>query len=852
MCASFALFAAAIALCACSGVDDAAAQKANKPIESDYACFSGIYPHLAFWNNEGECGTGALVVWNGKLWALTYGPHCVTYSSDRLYEIDEKLNSTIRSESVGGTHANRLIHPESNQLFIGCYAIDSGGNVRTIPREAMPGRLTGAARSPWSPEKSVLITSMEEALYEVDVDTLEVKTLIRDGNLKPLPEKLSPDGKPVKQPKLSKLHGYHGKGTSSGYGKVFYSNNGVKDKRVLYDPAIPSGALAEYSRGDADWTPIRIMQFTEIATPDGIFGNLKPDSNPIWAVGFDAKSLVLMVNEGGRWTSFRLPKASHSYDGSHGWNTEWPRIRPIGTPSYLMTMHGAFWDFPPKFGARSAGGLRMASNYLKVVGDFCEWQGKLVLGCDDSAKKEFLNKRELKSEVSAAGQSNSNLVFLEKSDIRSFGPNIGRGSVFLREDAKAGTKSEPMFVGGFSKKIMAVKCDAPKIELRLDFHDSRIDETAFSKKVEIDKSDPSKNFLDLDKLTAGRKFEWVSVTPLSDAKNLTVHFNLSDADARPAKASSKFDGLALREVSEDSARENSLSNAALMLPLGGNSRKVGIVAYGLGEDGKPLSLGTYTFDWKARLSKAELSPDNLKLVQSSSFEPKSISVAKDGVLIVEDGRRFKLPINGNPEKLAEKNPFGPARVAREVATERDLLNCGGIFYELPAKNAMGVSRIRPIASHNLDIFDFCSYRGLMLASGTNLAALENKNPNIVVSDDGKFAIWAGSIDDLWKLGKCVGRGSLWHEEPVADGQYSDPFLLCGFDKKTLFVDSDADISLSLEIDIDGTGIWTPYKTVEAKAGKPLKISLDENCQGYWIRARAGGGAQKLTASLLYE
>ena len=219
---------------------------------------------------------------------------------------------------------------------------------------------------------------------------------------------------------------------------------------------------------------------------------------------------------------------------------------------------------------------------------------------------------------------------------------------------------------------------------------------------------------------------------------------------------------------------------------------------------------------------------------------------------MEDGRRFKLPINGNPEKLAAKNPFGPARVAREVATERDLLNCGGIFYELPAKNAMGVSRIRPIASHNLDIFDFCSYRGLMLASGTNLAALENKNPNIVVSDDGKFAIWAGSIDDLWKLGKCVGRGSLWHEEPVADGQYSDPFLLCGFDKKTLFVDSDADISLSLEIDIDGTGIWTPYKTVEAKAGKPLKISLDENCQGYWIRARAGGGAQKLTASLLYE
>ncbi len=25
--------------------------------------FSGIYPHLAYYNNEGECGTGAVVPW---------------------------------------------------------------------------------------------------------------------------------------------------------------------------------------------------------------------------------------------------------------------------------------------------------------------------------------------------------------------------------------------------------------------------------------------------------------------------------------------------------------------------------------------------------------------------------------------------------------------------------------------------------------------------------------------------------------------------------------------------------------------------------------------------------------------
>ncbi|HRQ87632.1 MAG TPA: hypothetical protein PLA50_02470, partial [Bacteroidia bacterium] len=49
--------------------------------------WSGIYPHLAFFNDEGECGTGAVVPWAGRLWAITYAPHKPTGSSDKLYEI---------------------------------------------------------------------------------------------------------------------------------------------------------------------------------------------------------------------------------------------------------------------------------------------------------------------------------------------------------------------------------------------------------------------------------------------------------------------------------------------------------------------------------------------------------------------------------------------------------------------------------------------------------------------------------------------------------------------------------------------------------------------------------------------
>ena len=38
-------------------------QRETPPIKSDKLCISGVYPHLAWWNNEGECGTGAVVPW---------------------------------------------------------------------------------------------------------------------------------------------------------------------------------------------------------------------------------------------------------------------------------------------------------------------------------------------------------------------------------------------------------------------------------------------------------------------------------------------------------------------------------------------------------------------------------------------------------------------------------------------------------------------------------------------------------------------------------------------------------------------------------------------------------------------
>ena len=426
---------------------DVSAQE--QPVKES-VCIAGVFPHLTMHNDEKECGTGALVPWAGSLWAVTYAPHEPYGSSDKLYQFTPDLNQFVRPESIGGTPANRMIHRESEQLFIGPYAISAVGNVRAIPYRRMPGRITGNARHLTDPAGKIYFATMEEGLYSVDVKTLDVEEHIQDGNR----------GKAVGNGVLSKLHGYHGKGLYSGQGHVIYSNNGMNSKAAKADPTTPSGALAQWF-GTGDWNLVRKNQFTEVTGPGGIYGSKNPATDPIWAMGWDERSLLLALLEDGEWTYYRLPKGSHSYDGAHGWNTEWPRIREIGEEDFLATMHGTFWRFPPSFSKSNSAGIAPRSNYLKVIGDFCQWNDRIVFGCDDSAKAEFLNTRAFKAKHAAPKQSNSNLWFVKPSQLDGFGPLIGRGSVWLRDDVEANVASDRYLFSGYDHRLLTLTHKAP-------------------------------------------------------------------------------------------------------------------------------------------------------------------------------------------------------------------------------------------------------------------------------------------------------------------------------------------------------------------------------------------------------
>lgn len=786
----------------------ATSHKSSRPLS-----VSGIYPHLAMYNNEGECGTGAVVPWAGKLWAITYGPHLPFGSSDKLYEIDAQLKQTVRTESIGGTPANRMIHKESGQLFIGPYAISKMGQVRVIPYSEMPGRITGTARHLTDPTNKVYHGTMEEGYYEIDVNTLDVRWLYSDTNVRPANRRNIP---------TADLPGYHGKGLYSGQGVLVYSNNGEYGDKALKQFDTPSGSLSEWD--GKEWKVIRRNQFVEVTGPGGIEGNENVATDPIWATGWDHKSVLLGVRGGSDWTFYRLPKASRSYDGAHGWNTEWPRIRNIGDngkKEYLMTMHGMFWSFPENFTAVNSKGIRPRSAYLKVVGDFARWGDQLVFGTDDSAQKEFLNKRKAKGQLEGPGQSNSNLWFAKKDLLDNLGPNDAEGSIWQKEDVKASVYSDPMLFAGWKRRSAWITN-----------HSS----SPITLTTEVDLDGNGKwELLDENSLPAGetlnrvfesgQKGEWIRMKVSRDAK-MSVHFTYQNGDIRSGAPASIFTGL-----STEASR-----SGGLLFSLGDNRRKLGMVAYQLDNSEEPKKLGYYELDEKMVLRPKEDMATAALIESKYAIPSKVVKVDRSSVLVEDDkDRRWRLPLgDGSFNQLTDNATL---RICREVATERDLFNCHGTFYELPAENADGYAKIRPVSSHNLKVHDYASFRGMLVMTGIDLDKAAKNKEHIFTSTDKKAAVWAGAIDDLWKLGKPVGKGGPWYESCVQKDIPSDPYLIGFYDKKSLELahDANTEVTITIEVDPGGDGNWMKYKNFIVKSGEKLRFDFPSTFQARWIR-----------------
>lgn len=836
-------------------VADAAPVVAREP-KSRPVSYGGRYPHLAVSNAQGECGIGAVVPWADRLWFITYGPHLPNGSDDKLYELDTTLALTTRPESVGGTPAARLIHKESNQLVIGPYVIDADRNVRAVSPRQMPGRLTAAARHLTDPEGKVFVADMEGLIYELDMRSREPTRLF----VRPVP-------------------GWHGKGAYSGQGVLVLANNGEHAavsaeafKPFLY--AIPNtratqqeaGVLAEWN-GKEEWRLVRRRQFTDVTGPGGIAGPPSAEA-PLWAIGWDEKSVLLMVRsfadaQAGKdpWHVFRLPKACGSYDGDHGWHTEWPRIREVVPAAnrkparFILTMHGGWYELPAGFSAESPCGLQPVCTHLKITGDVAPWQldGRpaIVFGCDDTAKAGF--KSELQNPRNdLTGRSNSNLWFTTWEDLRVLGRPAGTAYAWRDEDVAAGRPSDPvLFAGTYRGRCvhLAHRGDAA-VTFKLESGCGAAWREVTARAV------PAEGYAHVE-IPDDVGGDWIRVTTDRDVRGATCVFCYGTRGGQ-TRDDAVFAPLA-DAVSQDPWIATVIrSGTAASLPLDAVAWQI--------DPARPAPPQLTAWQTLLNAPPRQLTTDDpLATLLAEQAIPASPDVTFDAAsAIYKEGKRvFRLPKPLDPAVAqVYQQPFmsGWPRGLREVVTERSLLNAAGTFYVVPRATSGGAAKMQPVCSHGKRITDFCSWRGLLVLGGVRRDGGSGPGSSRVFASGDPSgvavtgpAVWIGDIDELWKLPPPTGRGGPWHDTPVAAGAASDPYLMGGYCKKLLEIAHDAgdSVPVTIEIDPTGDGVWFEYAKLDVAADAATAHTFPDGFAAQWVRLRAAAPC-RITATFTYR
>ena len=781
---------------------------------------SGIYPHLTtyshgrengIYSDGSECGIGALAVWNDKLYMINYTAHKPNGSEHKLYIVDKDKNMQIFEGSIGGTPAARMVHQESNQLLIGPYVIDSAGKVRVIPTTDMKGRLTAIARHLKDPENMVYYYDMEGMLYEVNVHSLEVNKLFHD----PLP-------------------GWHGKGAYTSQGKLILANNGehvVKDAVGRANNASGTeayewnddwkidkeGVFGEENRGilaefDGDnFKVVERRQFTDITTKHGI--NAVPnDESPLWAIGWDKRSIRLKVLDQGKWHTYLLPKAAYNNDPSHGWFTEWPRIRAIGNVKMMMDMHGMFYDFPETFSAANTAGIKPMGSHLRYIPDFLNWNNQIVLATDETS----IQGNRL------AGQPQSNLWFGSYDELSNWGPATGYGAIWLKEQVEANKPSDAYLIAGFDNRMVHLKnhSDIPvTIDLEIDTNGDNTWKTYKSITLE-------KEAYDYHIFPKGIEGQWIRLVSNSNS-NLTAVFHFTDSNLK-----NKSEGEVLFSALADIDYEGEVSHAKLY----SNKTNFNLSVFaGTIENKKFKRTEAYEFT-KLGFDYKEGIVDS---TASFAFRMKNIWSEDDASIILKrKGSQLRLPkINS---AYSAKFPSKTIRVVREVESERELANIAGTFYELPLFKVGQeplYDMMRPVSTHGKQISDFNTWNGLLVLAGVKQGAVDSEH--VFTSKNCKTSLWFGGIDDIWNFGKPVGEGGPWKNTKVKAQELSDKYLMTGYDNKTLMLTADKDTKVTLLVHVNHY-LEEPmeYKTFELKAGETVEYKFPEGFSAHWAQVKS--------------
>jgi hypothetical protein len=462
----------------------------------------------------------------------------------------------------------------------------------------------------------------------------------------------------------------------------------------------------------------------------------------------------------------------------------------------LMDMHGMFYDFPKTFSKNNTAGIVPLGSHLRYIPDFCNWNGQLVLSTDETTILQN----------PYPGRSQSNLWFGSKKDLSEWGAASGWGGPWLNDVVKAGVNSDPFLVNGKSKKIL---------------HLSHKESYPVNFTLETDRNGDNK-WTEYKKVSVGANgYEYLIIPPDFQAnwiriradKNCTATAFFHLQGNGHENADKMFSSLA-------GIDDNGEARASLIRPAGHNKNLQVLNLSGNGpryqEVDEKIQFSVPTADSSVPVAKIL----TLK---------KEFNVDAASVIVKDTSGTFRLP----KTSAVYDKPFaaGWPRARREVESERYMFNAHGTLYEVGRES--GFASIKPVTTHKRKIMDFCTWRGLLVISGTANNATEDGH--YFTNTDKSTGLWFGAIDDLWKLGKPIGEGGLWKDETVSAGKASLPFLMSGYDKKKMTLTSDTDVEFLLEVDVDHNG-FKSFKKIRVQKGQTINFEFPDGFNAHWIRA----------------
>jgi hypothetical protein len=448
---------------------------------------------------------------------------------------------------------------------------------------------------------------------------------------------------------------------------------------------------------------------------------------------------------------------------------------------------------------------------LRYVPDFCAWGDKLVIGSDDTS---IMRNPQ-------AGQSQSNLWFGKLDDLKTWGPSVGWGGVWVNDTVKAGVPSDPFQFAGWQDRTLHLVNDG---DAAVDFS-VEADADGSGAWQPIEKIAVPAHTYEHHEFPVSVQAEWVRLKPDATTK-ATAYFHFANPNPHPAStATPQIDP----------------TNAALLRP-GKSTRNLQVIS----------PSGYYEVN-EALHFEAKDQPADLHKALPDIQIPTIAKIGPTSVIVTDYlGRRWHLP----KTDAAYDNPATPLREIREVESERFLGNYHGIFYEIPRATGKGdfdppdFQRMKPIATHRAPTVDYCTWRGLLVLAGG--AAVPGAG-RVVGCPDGKMSLWFGKTDDLWHFGKPVGEGGPWKDTPVRANAPSEPFLMTNFDRKSVTLSDDAPepVFFTIEVDFLANGTWHDYATLEVKPGETLRHEFPAGFGAYWVRVAASENC-KATAIFHYE